>query len=202
MGKVNLDGFKFFDSHYGKRCAIIKDELAFIPLGKDAKQGYAIVSECDSDIDQMKWRLDSHGYPITTGINQKGVRTNVPMHHLIFGKPRKGYVIDHINRNILDNRRENLREVEYKINSLNRTFNHTRDDHPYPGVRRMVSSKTGKRYDKWVVEIKVNHKFTYIGSFNTIEEAINARKQAELELFGEKVDHSNDSGRNRSRWGR
>ena len=199
---MNLDGFEFFGTHYGERRAIIKDGTAFIPLGKNAKQGYAIVSECDSDLDQMKWRLDSHGYPVTSGTNSAGIRTNIPMHHIIFGKPQKGHVVDHINRNILDNRRENLREVEHRINSLNRTFNYTRDDHPYPGVRRMVSSKTGKKYDKWVAEIKVNQKFTYIGAFNTIEEAINAREQAELELFGEIINHSNDSGRNRSRWGR
>lgn len=43
------------------------------------------------------------------------------MHHLILGKPEvHGMVIDHINRNGLDNRRINLRVVPYSVNVKNR----------------------------------------------------------------------------------
>ena len=45
------------------------------------------------------------------------------LHKNLLGKQEKGYVIDHINRNKLDNRLENLRVITCKENSYNRTKN-------------------------------------------------------------------------------
>ena len=42
-----------------------------------------------------------------------------PVHQMIIGKAPKGFVIDHINRNKLDNRRQNLRFVTPSENTLN-----------------------------------------------------------------------------------
>lgn len=41
------------------------------------------------------------------------------LHKIIMGKPPKGFVTDHINRNKLDNRRCNLRFLTYRMNTLN-----------------------------------------------------------------------------------
>lgn len=45
------------------------------------------------------------------------------MHHLIIGKPEKGYDVDHINRNSLDNRKNNLRTVKHYQNKQNVKLN-------------------------------------------------------------------------------
>lgn len=42
------------------------------------------------------------------------------LHHNIIGKPENGLVVDHINRDKLDNRKENLRFVTRAENNINR----------------------------------------------------------------------------------
>jgi hypothetical protein len=42
------------------------------------------------------------------------------LHHIILGKPETGFVVDHINNNKLDNRKENLRFASYQLNSQNK----------------------------------------------------------------------------------
>lgn len=49
-------------------------------------------------------------------LGKRGMR----LHTFIIGKPPDGLVIDHINGNGLDNRRENLRFVTPKENARNR----------------------------------------------------------------------------------
>lgn len=38
---------------------------------------------------------------------------------------------------------------------------------------------------KWAVEIKINNQKNYLGLFDTKEEAIKAREQAEIDYYGE-----------------
>lgn len=68
-------------------------------------------------IDKHTWWIDVYGYP-TTKLTKKS--KNIKLHHLIIGKPLKGYCIDHKNGNKLDNRRENLHVVTYSYNSANK----------------------------------------------------------------------------------
>src|SRR5207249_1065379 len=70
-----------------------------------------------------KWYLGKNGYPITYGSydNKHKFSCPVTVYHLLYGELEKGYVIDHINRNRLDNRRENLRICTVLQNSYNRT---------------------------------------------------------------------------------
>ena len=80
--------------------------------------------------------------------------------------------IDHINRDRADNRIENLREATNKQNMQNRSkSSHNTSGHP--GVSWY------KRISKWVAKIMHNQKQIHLGCFNTIEEAIAARKAAE-----------------------
>jgi hypothetical protein len=41
----------------------------------------------------------------------------ISLHQFIIGKAKEGYVIDHINGNSFDNRRENLRCITYSQNN-------------------------------------------------------------------------------------
>lgn len=87
---------------------------------------------------------------------------------------------DHINRNLRDNRIENLRAADNKINSWNQKLakNNT------SGVKGVYPTKSG------TYRVFIGNKNTaqYLGSYKTFQEAVRARKSAELEYFGEVLD--------------
>lgn len=85
----------------------------------------------------------------------------------------KGKVRDHINRNKLDNRKRNLRCVSYSDNNKN-VDKAGRNCYGVTGVYKN-GNKIGMR-------IYANGKMKYIGSFLTIEEAVEAKKKSE-ELY-------------------
>jgi hypothetical protein len=89
----------------------------------------------DSDYDWLmkvghSWSFDRYAY---FSKRRKGKRRSVRMHRLIarkmFGEIPNGLDVDHINRDKLDNRRDNLRLLTRSQNCLNRDF-----DRPYRGV--------------------------------------------------------------------
>jgi hypothetical protein len=99
------------------------------------------------------------------------------LHNFIMGKPEDGMFWDHINRNGLDCRRENMRISTYSQNNANRRIN-TKNTSGYRGVRE---TKEGK----WRAEIKVNSKKISLGSYWDIIEAAKAYDTASLKYFGE-----------------
>jgi HNH endonuclease len=62
-----------------------------------------------------RWHLDTHGYP-TAGIGGR----SVPLHHLVVGAFPQGHFVDHVNRDVLDLRDENLRILTPAESSVNR----------------------------------------------------------------------------------
>lgn len=78
-----------------------------------------------------------------------------------------GRVVDHINLNKLDNRRENLRLVTHKFNAQNRLTN-KRNTSGYVGVTKF--------YDQWQARIRKDGKIISLGVFDDIEDAAKARK--------------------------
>lgn len=98
--------------------------------------------------------------------------------HRIIWKLLKGYdpiILDHINRNKLDNRIENLREASNSLNVINV------DDERYlnKSGRRCIN-KHGNKYRS---RISVNNKRIHLGLFKTIEEAEQAYKIAYKEYY-------------------
>lgn len=184
-----------------KRKIIIKGNIAFVPLGEGAKQGYAVISADDvPKVETNNWRLDSYGYAIKS-IKVGGKTKNIYLHHLVYKKPDEGMVIDHINRNKLDNRRGNLREVSHSVNSANRKINRNNDSlFRYPGVRQLKSSKTGRVYNTFEASIKFKDKWVCREYYNNIEDAIRARQKMEKEFYGFVINRD-DSRRNKSSWG-
>jgi hypothetical protein len=89
--------------------------------------------------------------------------------------------IDHINHVRTDNRIANLRKATNTENSRNASI----------GANN-TSGALGvwfeKRRDKWVAEIKVDRKKKHLGQFDTFEDALAARKAAEME-FGFHENH-------------
>lgn len=113
--------------------------------------------KADSDVVEKtlrkyRWYM-KNGYAVTS-IAYKRIK----MHHLVLGKPPKSKEIDHINRDRLDNRKQNLRFVSSLENGQNTTAS---------GVR--------KRGNSWEANVCLNYKKVF-KSFKTKEEAEKWRK--------------------------
>lgn len=95
---------------------IYKDKAEIVL--RDNKQnirGIAVIDKKDLElIRKYKWCLHKKGYP-STGYN----KTSIDMHRILLKSP-KG-IVDHISRDKLDNRRQNLRIVTPKENTENRS---------------------------------------------------------------------------------
>ena len=100
------------------------------------------------------------------------LKKNVTMFHILVGKH-----YDHINRNPLDNRKENLRPATIQENNINRSIQSN-------NTSGFIGVYFDKHCNKWIAQIKKNRKNIHLGVFQNKEEAIYARLQAELKYFG------------------
>lgn len=153
-----------------KRHAIIEGDIAKIPIGKDAKDGYAIVDKEYAYLDMYKWHLSAYKYAVTK-IGTKHIR----MHRLVM-KPSEGMQIDHINLNSIDNRSVNLRQCSHAENMRNvkmRKHNST----GYKGVQI--------HHNKFRAVVRFNNKNYHIGLYATALEASKAYDKRAAELHGE-----------------
>jgi len=124
------------------------------------------------DLEEVKlktwWVHKSSGYICTKHYDKM-----LQIHRYILNPP-EGKVVDHINGNKRDNRRCNLRICDHRQNSWNMKL-----------AKNNKSGVTGVYWDdlsnKWRVEIQGK----YIGIFSNKDEAIEARKLAEHEFYGE-----------------
>ena len=81
-------------------------------------------------------------------------------------------LLDHIDRNSENNRIENLRHADKKINSINRGLQ-ANNKSGHRGI------SWNKNSEKWEIYITVNNKRIPLGLKSNLEEAIEVRKQAE-----------------------
>lgn len=140
-------------------------------LDKDLKIKAKVIID-NEEVEKLKkycFRMHNKGY-ITTAINGK----TRYLHQIIYGKTKIGHEIDHINRNKLDNRKANLRECEHIQNTHNRIKENKFNQQGVTKIKRLIT----KPYQ---VRIAGKH----IGYYRTVEEAVNARKKAEKEMYKE-----------------
>lgn len=157
------------------RPAIVEGDIVKIPLGVEAKYGYAIVDARDAHIGDTKWVLSNNGYVY----NGKTL-----LHHAVVGHPPLGKDTDHINRNKLDNRRSNLRFISRKNNTFNRGLR-SNNTTGYVGVS-ILKNAIKKRYTAcYSRSINGRNKTIYIGSFETAKEAAIARDKIVAKIHGE-----------------
>lgn len=102
----------------------------------------------------------------------------VKLHRYIMDINDSNLVVDHINRNPLDNRKSNLRICSYKENSFNKSI---RADNT-SGITGVSFHKINK---KWRAKIKYNNITIHLGYFEDMNEALVNRRIAEEMLFGE-----------------
>jgi hypothetical protein len=136
-----------------------------------AETGRAKISLDKVDlIKQYKWHKSASGY----AIHHFGKNGTIHMHKLVLGND-SDKIGDHINGDKLDNRNENLRYVTPSENQWNRSDQGNNSS----GVTGVYYSKQNKG---WVAQMQHKRKFYYLGTHPTMEEAIKARKEAEIKL--------------------
>lgn len=85
-------------------------------------------------------------------------------------------IIDHKNRDPADNRWGNLREAEQAENFINRVGT--------IGASGVIGVRVN-RQGSWDARIHKDKKYIHLGCFDSKEKAIEARRRAELGLYGE-----------------
>jgi hypothetical protein len=127
---------------------------------------------------QFNWCVGPGGYA-ARGFTHNGKIRTMFMHRQILGlsldDPRR---VDHINRNNLDNRRENLRLVDNAKNAQNRSASgNVGSKSKYRGVT------WHKGTAKWQARVTVNYKTHHIGYFDDEDTAGAAAQFARDELM-------------------
>ena len=129
----------------------------------------------DNDYERVikyKWHYNWFGYAVGK-VNGK----RILLHRFILNAP-KDKVVDHINGNTLDNRRSNLRLCSVKENVRNCRLSKNNSS-GYPGV------SFRKDRNKYRAYIMVNRKQIFLGFYKQLNDAVKARKLAELKYFKE-----------------
>lgn len=121
-----------------------------------------IDKEDENIFQQYKWHINDSGYVVWRG-KKDGKKQTVRLHRLI-AKPQNDLIVDHINRNKLDNRRSNLRCVSQAVNANN-------SDRVENAKGYYHSNSKCRRGRRWVVD--------YHGVDNTFETEEEAKKAVE-----------------------
>ena len=143
------------------------------------KFGYIKVLVDDSDYEGL---LQYTWWVAEKSTNYKVVYTQIKRKTIILARmllsPESGKLVDHIDRNPLNNQRSNLRIVGYRENSIN------------TGIKK--SNKSGvigvdrvKATGRWRATIRINGIKKSLGEYESIEEAKEVRCNAEKLYYGE-----------------
>ena len=143
-----------------------------IPLGNGL---FATVDAADyAELSKYKWYAYRFGHTVYAACRIKG--RQMYMHRMIM-RPRKGYVVDHIDRNGLNDRRCNLDICTPRQNRANAG--------PCGGSSQFVG--VYRRRNKWVAGITARGKYHYAGTFDDEVEAAKARDRKAYALHGERA---------------
>jgi hypothetical protein len=120
----------------------------------------------------------NNGYYAVKKINKGGKSYMQCMHRLILNINDSKLLVDHINGNKLDNRKENLRIATKSENGRNRD-RQSNNKSGFKGVH------WNKQFGKYRAQIMLNNKTTYIGLYTNPVEAAKAYDLKAKELHGE-----------------
>lgn len=143
-----------------------------------SKDRFALVDSDDfKRVSPWLWSVLVRRSPYTPYAMRRQDHKTIYLHRFISRAP-DGMDVDHIDGNGLNCRKYNLRICTHAENQRNYTKCHKKTSSKFKGVRL---DKDGIR---WVSHIKLNGKTSYIGSFNTPEQAAHEYDKAALFRFG------------------
>lgn len=170
-----------------RSCGCIKDERmragkkenVYEPCG-EYTIGYTSKGETfiidTEDLEKVKpycWCVTRLGYIVARNPADGG---SIRLHKLITGT-QANEIVDHINHNVADNRKCNLRIVSHSNNMINSVIRSSN-----------TSGVTGVTYHKpsdgWISRISMDGKCYYLGYYKSFSDAVAARKAAEEKYFG------------------
>jgi hypothetical protein len=122
---------------------------------------------------KVKWFIKNRRNKPVCVAGHTEEKRNMRIHHFLFGYLSEGQEYDHINRNPLDNRKENLRVCNFNQNQRNQGLRRTNTS-GYKGV-------TKNQYS-WLAQIWENGNHFHLGSFKKKEEAALAYNAAAQRL--------------------
>lgn len=127
--------------------------------------GHALVDDEDYErLSKHTWRLHSKGYA-TRSSSTNSKETRLMMHREVVNAGE--LQIDHIDRNKLNNQKENLRIATNGLNQRNKGLQ-----------KNNTSGTTGVIWDKgkkrWRAVVKIDSKNNYLGNYVKIEDAVEA----------------------------
>lgn len=140
----------------------------------------ALVDDEDFEwLNQWKWHVSKYGYAMRHFILQDGKRTKKYMHRQILELEKgDGKFVDHIDGNILNFCRSNLRICSKPENNRNQCIRKNNTS----GFKGVCWHKASR---KWMAHITGNGNYQYLGLFHTPEAAYAAYCEAALKQHGE-----------------
>lgn len=150
---------------FGSRTKAYRDGIKFL-IDPD---------DYDKFVKDYRFSLKTDGY-VKYSSSKDGL-CNKLLHRVIMGDPG-GKDIDHINRNPLDNRRDNLRICSHQQNTFNRT-KYSNNTSGFKGV------SFHKEKQKFRANINIDGKRKHLGYFENAEDAHEEYKKAAIKHHGE-----------------
>lgn len=129
-----------------------------------------------------RFRMSNNGYVMFS--SSKDGLCHKLLHRMIMDCP-EDMMIDHINHDKLNNSRNNLRICTNQQNNMNKG----KQKNNKSGI---IGVHWDKKSEKWKATIRLNGKPIYLGRFDDLEEASQARKDAEIKYFGEFRNKDNE----------
>jgi len=141
------------------------------------------VDPADADLENESWFVNSCGYVINNGSGSYAMQR---LHRIVMtraaGRPLERWeLVDHIDGDKLNNRRDNLRLSNSSQNAFNRDLS-AHNTTGYKGVSRNTY-QTGPK--PWQASITVNRRKIYLGSYADPREAARAYEQAARRYAGQ-----------------
>lgn len=131
--------------------------MVTIPLGGRRGRGkYCLVDDEFYFLAEKRWCIKRNGKQTSISVVRRENGKWVNISHVVIGKPGKGFCVDHIDRNPLNNQKDNLRVVSFSVNNSNKM--------PYgsSGFKGVYKSDGGM----FLARTKISGRHIHIGTFD------------------------------------